>query len=141
MVSLSSSVAGLWVVRENTSQVYLPRERATQTNVARGTNPPRTFTYLAGLRHSVVKELGEQPRPLHRSVHTRGKKTRKEGAGKGGVPFEGLLCGDVCGGGSGGVAWCLWAPCCKCLMRFFDAVSPLLDVQAVGVHQGAGRGG
>jgi hypothetical protein len=51
--------------RENDSQVFPPKVQCTQTTTGRGTNPPVTITYLAGLRHSEVKELG-QPGPLQR---------------------------------------------------------------------------
>mmetsp|Transcript_54199 Transcript_54199/g.129118 ORF Transcript_54199/g.129118 Transcript_54199/m.129118 type:complete len:623 (-) Transcript_54199:94-1962(-) len=36
--------------RENETQVYLPREVATNTNVNSGTNPPRLRKYIRGLR-------------------------------------------------------------------------------------------
>eukprot|EP01138_Halocafeteria_seosinensis_P012415 gb/GECG01012685.1/.p1 GENE.gb/GECG01012685.1/~~gb/GECG01012685.1/.p1 ORF type:complete len:728 (+),score=98.16 gb/GECG01012685.1/:1-2184(+) len=36
--------------RDNSSQVYLPREQGTQTGIERGTNPTRTVRYLTGLR-------------------------------------------------------------------------------------------
>ncbi|GBG29334.1 Cilia- and flagella-associated protein 206 [Hondaea fermentalgiana] len=36
--------------RENETQVYPPRETATQTGVQRGTNPPRQHQYVVGLR-------------------------------------------------------------------------------------------
>ncbi|CAJ1398937.1 unnamed protein product [Effrenium voratum] len=42
--------------RENETQVYLPKEAATNTTASRGTNPPRLKKYFTGLR-------GE-PRPM-----------------------------------------------------------------------------
>jgi hypothetical protein len=36
--------------RDNASQVYLPKEKATSTGVSQGTNPPRWKRYMTGLR-------------------------------------------------------------------------------------------
>ncbi|CAE7263591.1 CFAP206 [Symbiodinium sp. CCMP2592] len=36
--------------RENETQVYLPKEMATNTTASRGTNPPRLKKYYTGLR-------------------------------------------------------------------------------------------
>ena len=36
--------------RENETQVWLPRQKGTNTGVERGTNPPRSKNYLTGLR-------------------------------------------------------------------------------------------
>mmetsp|Transcript_38761 Transcript_38761/g.51075 ORF Transcript_38761/g.51075 Transcript_38761/m.51075 type:complete len:685 (-) Transcript_38761:228-2282(-) len=36
--------------RQNETQVYLPKEKTTQTTKERGTNPPRQINFLAGLR-------------------------------------------------------------------------------------------
>lgn len=44
--------------RDNDSQVYLPRDGATQTGVSKGTNPPRMVRYIDGLRGR-----GRVPRP------------------------------------------------------------------------------
>lgn len=36
--------------RESESQVYLPKDAATNTSITQGTNPPRWRTYVTGLR-------------------------------------------------------------------------------------------
>lgn len=40
--------------RDNTTQVYLPKDHATQTAQSKGTNPIRQFNYVAGLRGEIV---------------------------------------------------------------------------------------
>lgn len=51
------------------SQVYLNYDNATQTAVNKGTNPPRTFTYLAGLRGT--KTLSSCSKYVHEEEDTR----------------------------------------------------------------------
>ena len=48
---------------EAETQVYLPKAEGTQTATSRGTNPPRHFTYLAGLRGQapVAQNAAENP--------------------------------------------------------------------------------
>jgi hypothetical protein len=43
--------------RDNNTQVYLPREKASQTRRDRGVNPPTVTTYMAGLRGQQSNKL------------------------------------------------------------------------------------
>jgi hypothetical protein len=46
----ATQTAGSHLRREGETQVYLPKEAATNTAVSRGTNPPRLRRYMVGMR-------------------------------------------------------------------------------------------
>jgi len=82
---------------EAETQVYLPRAAGTQTATSRGTNPPRHFTYLAGLRGQapVAQNATENPPSAPISYGVRGKQQmavsqfiKQEEAIDGGAPKD-----------------------------------------------------
>eukprot|EP01041_Mallomonas_annulata_P008154 gene8154-16763_t len=65
--------------RDNDTQVYLPREKDTQTRRSKGTNPPIKTTYIAGLRGKAEAKDDNTVVAVSRYVRPEGKQEKGQG--------------------------------------------------------------